>query len=269
MTEEQQTEIMSGFRSSINDLRTNQQLFDFKIMLGERAYPVHKVVLAANSDYFRAMFLNEMKEAEENEVTIDDVDPYIMKLIIDFCYTQRISLNEENYLDVLSAASRFCMKFLLDVCVEYLSTIMNVSNCLHLIDISDKYKLPSLGESAAKFVAKNLREIIKRPEFDDISELHWFVIWSEKSRPEDVEDELFEKFVHWTEKDPEKRGSIFDELSKHVKHSSMKLTKLIELSWLDTVKNSRACRELMNKEKKHRLMDLHELLTKLSSRRFI
>jgi len=243
-------------------------LFDFKILLGERAYPVHKVVLAANSDYFRAMFLNEMKEAEENEVKIDGIDPYIMNLLIDFCYTQRISLNEEKYLIVLSAASRFCMKFLLDVCVEYLSTIMNVSNCLHLIDISDEYKLPSLGESAAKFVAKNLREFIKRPEFDDISELHWFVIWSEKSRPEEVEDELFEKFVSWTEKDPEKRGSIFDELSKHVEYSSMKLEKLVGFSWLDTVRNSRVCLELMAKEKDHRLMDLHELLSKLRSRRF-
>jgi len=58
---------------------------------------VHKVVLATNSDYYRAMFLNKMKEAEENEVPIDDIDPYIMKLLMNFCYTLRISSNEENY----------------------------------------------------------------------------------------------------------------------------------------------------------------------------
>jgi len=43
------------------------------------------------------MFLNKMKEAEENEVPIDDIDPYIMKLLMNFCYTLRISSNEENY----------------------------------------------------------------------------------------------------------------------------------------------------------------------------
>ena len=226
---------------------------------------MHKVVLAANSDYFRAMFLNKMKQAEENEVTIDDIDPYIMKLLLDFCYTQRISLNEGNHLDVLLAASRFCMKLLLGVCVEYFSTRMNVSNCLHLIDISDKYKLPNLGESAAKFVAKNLEEIMKKSEFDNISELHWLMIWPEKTRPEDVEKVLSEKFVQWTKKDPKGRGSIFDELSKHVKYSSIKLGGLVEFSWLDTVRNSRVCQELMEKAKDLRLMDQYGLCTRLRS----
>jgi len=122
-----------------------------------------------------------------------------------------------------------------------------------------------LGGSAAKFVAKNLEEIIRRPEFDNIGEQHWLMIWPEKSRPEEVEEELFEKFVHWTKQDPKPRSATFDKMSKHVKYSSMELEELVKFSWSDTVRNSRACQELMEKAKDLRLMDQYELITQLRS----
>jgi len=88
------------------------------------------------------MFPSEMEEQEENQVTIEDIHPSIMELVIDFCYTQEISLNDKNYQDLLSAASRFLIKSLLDVIAKYF-TILNPSNCLHILEISDKHNLHS------------------------------------------------------------------------------------------------------------------------------
>lgn len=70
----------------------------------ERSFLVRGVVLAANSDYFKAMFLREMKQKQEDQVTIEDIDLSITELMIDFCYTREISLNHKNYPDLFLSA---------------------------------------------------------------------------------------------------------------------------------------------------------------------
>lgn len=49
--------------------------------------PAHRVILAAASDYFAAMFGNELKEATEQEIWIHDVEPNALKTLINYIYT--------------------------------------------------------------------------------------------------------------------------------------------------------------------------------------
>merc|ERR1712110_1397876 len=51
----------------------------------------HKVILAACSNYFRAMFTGELAESRQTEVTIREVDEAAMEILIDFCYTSHIA----------------------------------------------------------------------------------------------------------------------------------------------------------------------------------
>ncbi|VEL32144.1 unnamed protein product [Protopolystoma xenopodis] len=52
--------------------------------------PAHRVVLAAASDYFAAMFRNRLKEAEQSEVWIHEVTPDALKTLIDYIYTGQL-----------------------------------------------------------------------------------------------------------------------------------------------------------------------------------
>jgi len=242
-----------SFFSGLNDLRTNQQLFDFTILIGERAFPVHKVIMAANSDYFKQMFLIEMREREENRVTIEGVDPYIMELVIDYCYTQEISLNDENYQVVLSAASRFMMKSLLDIIANYLSTIFSRSNWSHMMEISNRHNLPKLDETIAKFVCKNL-ESISEPEWADLKANHWAAIWQEKSRSEDLDEDLFKKFLDWVKIDLVNRIPILDNVAEYVRFDQFTAPYLVKLGCSALIHESFSCLQLIHLAKDSVLM---------------
>ncbi|KAF6775997.1 hypothetical protein AHF37_04494 [Paragonimus kellicotti] len=54
--------------------------------------PAHRVILAAASDYFAAMFGNEHKEASETEIWIHDVEPSALQTLIDYIYTGKWSI---------------------------------------------------------------------------------------------------------------------------------------------------------------------------------
>lgn len=49
----------------------------------------HKIVLAANSDYFHVMFNSGFKESKATEIVFQDLDLHILSLLIEFIYTSK------------------------------------------------------------------------------------------------------------------------------------------------------------------------------------
>ena len=76
--------------SELNLIRKHHELCDVVILVGNRKIFSHKVILAACSPYFRAMFTGELAESRQTEVTIRDVDETAMDILVDFCYTSYI-----------------------------------------------------------------------------------------------------------------------------------------------------------------------------------
>lgn len=49
------------------------------------------------------MFTGELAESRQTEVTIRDIDEHAMELLIDFCYTSHIVVEEANVQTLLPA----------------------------------------------------------------------------------------------------------------------------------------------------------------------
>ncbi len=53
---------------AMNNLRKNKDLCDVSLLVGAKRINAHRLVLAASSPYFKAMFTGEMAEAKQSEV---------------------------------------------------------------------------------------------------------------------------------------------------------------------------------------------------------
>ena len=51
------------------------------------------------------MCLGEMRESIEQRITIADIEPMVMKQLIDYAYTSDITINQDNAQHLLSAAN--------------------------------------------------------------------------------------------------------------------------------------------------------------------
>ena len=80
----------------------------------------HRVVLASCSDYFRAMFTDEMKERSLSEICLNGVSAKGLEGLLDYAYTSRLSLNLANILDVLAAAAHVQVPTIIQACSNYL-----------------------------------------------------------------------------------------------------------------------------------------------------
>lgn len=71
-------------------------LCDVVLVAGDLELHCHKSVLAACSQYFYAMFTNEMTESKATRITLQEIDPSALSLLIDFVYTSEIHVTEDN-----------------------------------------------------------------------------------------------------------------------------------------------------------------------------
>jgi kelch-like protein 12 len=96
------TEILS----SINTLRKRNLLCDAILSVEDHDFPVHRVILAACSDYFEAMFTSGMSEScnEQKKIEIQGLSADMMEILLDFIYTEKVKVSVENVQALLPAA---------------------------------------------------------------------------------------------------------------------------------------------------------------------
>ena len=74
------------FSKQLHLIRNNNEFCDIDIHVGNETFRAHKVVLAAGSSYFHAMFFSGMMEDRADFITLHEVDPKVFAVLLDFIY---------------------------------------------------------------------------------------------------------------------------------------------------------------------------------------
>jgi kelch-like protein 19 len=88
-------------------MRSHHMLTDVVLEVGSELFHAHKVVLAAASPYFKAMFTGGLKESEMSRVKLQGVCPSSMGVLIKFMYTGTVNISELTVCELLLTATMF------------------------------------------------------------------------------------------------------------------------------------------------------------------
>ena len=153
----------------LDDLRDRKLLCDVHLVAEGAKFPAHRVVLAAASPYFMAMFTGGFKENQMNEITLNDTTFQGLKCVLDAIYTGELSLSEENVCDVLPVASQMQLNEIVGHCGSFLLTNVSVKNCLSFLYAAEKYDLQEAVDKCNAFVLENFDAISQLPEYKNLS----------------------------------------------------------------------------------------------------
>jgi speckle-type POZ protein len=143
----------------------------FKVRGSE--FPAHKIILAARSEVFKAMFQHPTKEKSTNHVEIEDTEPEIFKELLRFIYTGRLTAATMAKMAVglLAVADKYLLTELKAACERHLICFMSIENCLELLSLKENDHHPAYGlrEAAIYFFRLHAAEIVltdgwKRPK---------------------------------------------------------------------------------------------------------
>ncbi|PFX15598.1 kelch-like protein 12 [Stylophora pistillata] len=158
--------------SKCAQFRNESQFIDVRLKVGEHIFPAHRIVLAANSGYFHAMFTDGMKEFNQEVIELKDesISPYVLNIILDSIYTGDLLVNEKNVSKVLAAADHLqvvsavhqCCNFLL---TEFMKLRFDFETYGRIWEIALSYKLKDLQDAAECIVAKMYTDVCESEEF--------------------------------------------------------------------------------------------------------
>merc|ERR550532_3094861 len=144
---------------------SKHQLCDVILIAGARRIPAHRIVLSAASDYFAAMFTNDVREATQEEIVMKDVEPDALYSLVQYVYTGRIDLKEDTVENLLSTACLLQLSEVVEACCGFLMKQLHPSNCIGIRQFADAQGCSDLYKVANNFVMEHFVDVMRNQEF--------------------------------------------------------------------------------------------------------
>uniref|UniRef100_A0A8C7PI93 Kelch-like family member 40a n=1 Tax=Oncorhynchus mykiss TaxID=8022 RepID=A0A8C7PI93_ONCMY len=189
----QQTLLQDG----LCDLLENQKFVDCVLKIQDREFPCHRLVLAASSPFFKAMFLSNLEEGGKKEIVLKDVEPGVMAMILRYIYTSDINLTEQNVQDIFMVANMYQIPSIFSVCVSYLQEKLVLGNCLAIFRLGLLLDCPRLAFTAREFICERYQLIIRDQDFHQLGPSELAAIITSDALNVDREEVVFESLMDW------------------------------------------------------------------------
>ncbi|XP_033646138.1 kelch-like protein 18 [Asterias rubens] len=186
--------------AELSQLRVERLLTDITLQVGQQKFACHRNILAACSPYFKAMFTGSMQESRCDIITLQDMEPTSLRLILEFAYTGALSLNNDCVQSVFAAANLLQVAPVIHFCAEYMEKNLHVINCVDMYQLACIYCCASLKEAAWDYLNYHIQDVIMEPHLVESSlDVMQDLVQSNKlnAPSEDVVLKMVLKWVHW------------------------------------------------------------------------
>lgn len=204
----QQTLLQDG----LCDLLENDKFVDCVLKIQDKTFPCHRLVLAASSPFFKAMFLSDLEESKKREIVLKDVEPGVMGMILRYLYSSDISLTEQNVQDIFMVANMYQIPSIFSVCVSYLQEKLVLGNCLAIFRLGLLLDCPRLALAAREFICERYQVVVRDQDFLHLAPSELAIIITSDALNVEREEQVFESLMDWVRHDESNRLKDLPEL---------------------------------------------------------
>lgn len=241
--------------AEFSSMRRHRELCDVVLNINTRKIFAHRNILSACSPYFRAMFNGDLAESRQTEVTIRDMDEIAMELLIEFCYSARITVEESNVQSLLPAACLLQLTEIQDICCEFLRRQLDPSNCLGIRAFADTHSCLDLLRVADKYTQHNFQEVMESEEFLLLPVPQLMDLISSDELNVRTEEQVFSAAMSWVKYNISERRQNLPQVLQHVRLPLLSPKFLVGTVGADLlVRSDEKCRDLVDEAKNYLLL---------------
>uniref|UniRef100_A0A1J3K073 BTB/POZ and MATH domain-containing protein 5 n=1 Tax=Noccaea caerulescens TaxID=107243 RepID=A0A1J3K073_NOCCA len=177
------SELGSHFGVLLDSMEGSDVTFD---IAGEK-FLAHKLVLAARSPFFKSKLFNEL-EADNTEVTINDVEPKVFKALLQFMYKDCLpeavepvtthtfdllklpEIYETLIVKLLAAADKYELNRLRLLCESHICKGVAVKSVAKILALADRYNAKELKSVCLRFTAENLAAVLETDGYQQLKD---------------------------------------------------------------------------------------------------
>ncbi|MCL7027691.1 hypothetical protein MKW94_018942, partial [Papaver nudicaule] len=127
---------------------------------------------AARSEILKTMLASDLcKAAPEDSISLPEFNHEELETFLEFLYRGDLATEkfEKHFCSLLIAADKYGIPHLQKFSEQQLLKLLNSSNALKVLELSEVVSNETLKVAALKFIVLQYREIVLTPSFDDFA----------------------------------------------------------------------------------------------------
>lgn len=128
----------------------------------------HKLILAMASPVFEAMFYGGL--AEKNDpIPILDLDPSAFKSLLEYIYTDKISINSvDKACELCYGAKKYMLPHVVEQCITFLWSDLCPKNVCRAYEFAKLFEEPRLMEKCLQIMCTKTIDVVQDSSFEDV-----------------------------------------------------------------------------------------------------
>lgn len=156
-------------RRLLQELFDKELLTDVELLMQGERIVAHRVILAAASPFFHALFTSGMKESRAREIELHEVNVMALRELLQYMYLGEIQITGDNILAILHTANQLEMLEVVEICCKQLILELNVANCIDIYVCCESLKTRApcrlLAHAALAMIESFLPDVIESDAF--------------------------------------------------------------------------------------------------------
>ncbi|XP_060752482.1 kelch-like protein 24 isoform X2 [Tachysurus vachellii] len=237
----------------LNVFRKSGTFTDVILQVEKHEFPCHRAVLCASSQYFRTMFMGQLRESGQSVVRLNEVSEVALEHLLDFVYEGQVQLQEENVETVFQAADLLDVPALSRACLDFLEKCVSHLNCLGLIEFAKHYSLQPLLKQCQNLLYQDFNIVAKHDEFLELP-VERVVELLDSENLQVQEEVLVEAALLWVHHQRSKRKAALGKLLERLRLPLLDpvfFTNVLEAD--EFIQESPDCRKLLQEARLYRI----------------
>lgn len=173
-----------------------------------------------------------MREQKQREIEINEVDGGILKKLVEFCYTGKIEIDDEQKYEIFAVAKMFQFIEIEQLWLEHYIDAITPSNCLSMRQFLKTHNLEHFENLVNNFVLDQFLDVTKSDESRQLTDVELTELLSHNNIHVNSEEDVFNALLHWINGDEAERKAEFHKLMKSVRIKHISESVLYVSIWL-------------------------------------
>ncbi|XP_070570879.1 kelch-like protein 3 [Ptychodera flava] len=195
-------------------MKSHAENTDVSLVCQEDEFSCHSLILAACSDYFKAMFTHNFTEQKAKKIDLSEPADIVEDLVT-YMYTSKFDIEDEDILELLASAAYFQVCFP-PATISSIKRIVNPENCFKILDISTVFS-PELRDDVLLYIFKAFPKLTDNEDFYNLPLPVLTQILSDDRLNVLAEEIVFTAACSWLNYDIDTRWCYLDELMECVR----------------------------------------------------
>lgn len=153
---------------NLNDMFISKEHTDVTLHVKAKTFSAHKVILAARSPVFTAMFQNDMIEKQTGEIKIPDCDPDAFDVFLEFLYSATVDFEKCNASELYKIAHKYDVSDLKSVCSDFVAEKLSVENFAEILILANEYDDRKLSTQIQNFFDENFKNVVSSDSWESL-----------------------------------------------------------------------------------------------------